>query len=86
MAGGYTKGMKTAVSIPDEIFLDAERFARRSRKSRSELYSDAVREYIARHASEEVTDAYDRLIEELGQPIDDFGRHAARRTLQRSEW
>lgn len=78
--------MKTAVSIPDDVFKGAERLARRSRKSRSELYSDAVREYIARHASDEVTEAYNALCGELGQPVDAFVSQAAERTLKRSEW
>lgn len=34
--------MKTAVSIPDEIFEDAERLARRTRKSRSRLFSERM--------------------------------------------
>jgi metal-responsive CopG/Arc/MetJ family transcriptional regulator len=34
--------MKTAVSIPDRIFREAERHARRSKKSRSQLYAEAL--------------------------------------------
>src|SRR5579883_1096225 len=41
--GGYTIGMKTAVSIPADVFESAERLARRTRKSRSQLYSEAVK-------------------------------------------
>ncbi len=48
---GYTKSMKTAISIPDDVFKVAERLARRTKKSRSQLFSDAVREYVARHAA-----------------------------------
>ena len=33
----YTNGMKTAISLPDAVFLAAERQARRARKSRSQL-------------------------------------------------
>jgi len=47
--------MKTAVSIPDEVFESAERLARRTKKSRSQVFSDALREYVARHAPDEVT-------------------------------
>jgi len=50
------------------------------------LYSDAVREYVARHAPEDVTDALDKLIAELGQPRDPFVSAAASRVLRRSEW
>jgi antitoxin MazE6 len=53
--------MKTAIAVPDEVFEDAERLARRSGKSRSQLFGDAVREYVARHAREEVTEAMDRV-------------------------
>ena len=36
--------MKTAVSIPDDVFESAERLARRTKKSRSRLFSDALRD------------------------------------------
>lgn len=78
--------MKTAVSIPDEVFQGAERLARRTRKSRSQLYSEAVREYVLRHSPDEVTEAYDKLCLELGQPADSFTAEASRRTLKRVEW
>jgi predicted DNA-binding protein len=83
---GYTKGMKTAVSIPDEIFQGAERLARRTKKSRSQLFSDAVREYVARHAPDEVTEAMDRVCADLGHPSDKFVSSAARRILEQTEW
>src|SRR2546430_11599731 len=83
---GYTKGMKTAVSIPDDVFEGAERLARRTKKSRSQLFSDAVKEYVARHAPEDVTDAMNRVCAELGNPKDDFVSSVAHRILERSEW
>ena len=85
-ASGYTNGMKTAVSIPDDVFESAEQLARRTRKSRSQLFSDAVKEYISRHASEDVTDALDRVCDGLGNQNDEFVSSAARRILERSEW
>jgi len=83
---GYTIGMKTAISIPDDVFERAEKLARRTRKSRSQLFSDAVREYIARHASDEVTEAMDRVCAELERPLDPFVQSAANRVLKRTEW
>ena len=82
---GYTSGMKTAISIPDDVFAEAERLARRLKTSRSELYSRALREYVARHGSEQVTEALDKLCEAL--PAEKvFATAAARRTLRRSPW
>src|SRR5262249_946770 len=45
---GYILGMKTAVSIPDEIFEEAERLAKRMKRSRSQIFSRALAEYVAR--------------------------------------
>jgi metal-responsive CopG/Arc/MetJ family transcriptional regulator len=78
--------MKTAVSIPDDVFQEAERLARRTKKSRSQLFSDAVREYVARHAPDEVTEAMDRVCADLGRPTDKFVSSAANRILERTEW
>ena len=42
-------GMKTAVSVPNEVYEQAEVLAGRTGRSRSEIYSTALREYLARH-------------------------------------
>lgn len=78
--------MKTAISIPDEVFREAERYARRTKKSRSELYSKAVAEYLARRLPDSVTEAMNKLCDELGQPEDPFVAQAGRRILERTQW
>jgi metal-responsive CopG/Arc/MetJ family transcriptional regulator len=78
--------MKTAVSIPDEVFAETELLARHFSKSRSEVYSLALAEYLARHAPERVTEAMDRVCADVGQESDHFAAAAARRILHRSEW
>jgi predicted transcriptional regulator len=83
---GYTSGMKTAISVPDEVYRGAERLARSTKKSRSRLYVDALKEYLARHAPDEVTEAMNRACAEIGQTEDPFASSAARRILERSEW
>lgn len=83
---GYTNVMKTAVSIPDEVFAETERLVRHLKKSRSEVYSLALAEYVARHAPERVTEAMDRVCTELGEENDQFAAIAARRVIERSPW
>ena len=78
--------MKTAISIPDALFKDAERLAKRTRKSRSKLFSEAIREYLARHAPDEITEAMNRVCEEIGDTSDPFVSAAARRILERTKW
>lgn len=82
---GYTRYMKTAISIPDDVFASADELARALNQSRSQLYSRAVREYVARHSPDAVTAALDLLCAEL--PSDTgFATTAATRTLEDSEW
>lgn len=47
--------MKTAISLSDELFKDADSLAQRLGVSRSELYAAAVREYVAKHRQQDVT-------------------------------
>jgi predicted transcriptional regulator len=78
--------MKTAISLPAEVFERAERLAHQQGRSRSELYATAVREYVARHELDEVTETLDRVVAELGYESADFRREAARRVAERTEW
>jgi predicted transcriptional regulator len=78
--------MKTAISLPDAIYRDAERLARRLRKSRSRLYQEAVAEYLARHDPEAITEAINRVAAVVDTGPDPFSGAAARRVLGRSEW
>jgi predicted transcriptional regulator len=78
--------MKTAISLPDAVFRDAEQLAKRLKKSRSELYKEAVAEYVARHEPEAVTEALNELAKKLDTRPDEFTAAAARRALERSEW
>ena len=78
--------MKTAISVPDEVFEEAEQLVRATKRSRSELYSLALAEYVARHAPDRIREAMDRTIDEVGETSDDFVTAAAGRVLRRVEW
>jgi metal-responsive CopG/Arc/MetJ family transcriptional regulator len=78
--------MKTAVSIPDEVFEEADRLAQAMKTSRSELYSRALKEFLARHAPDAVTDAMNRACADLREQPSAFVGEAARRVLEQTEW
>jgi predicted transcriptional regulator len=78
--------MKTAVSIPDDLFERAEQIAARSGKSRSQVYREALAEYLSRRDPRSVTSALDDLADALDPRPDAWSSEAARRTLARSEW
>jgi metal-responsive CopG/Arc/MetJ family transcriptional regulator len=78
--------MKVAISVPDDVFEEAERLARRTKRSRSEVYSRALEEYVARHTPDRITETMNRALAEIGEPADQFARAAAHRVLKRSDW
>ena len=78
--------MKTAVSIPDNLFADAERLASRLQTSRSELYARALAEFVARHDEERVTSAMNATLENVGTEVSAFSAEASQSVLRRVEW
>ena len=83
---GYPSGMKTAISVPDRVFRKAEQYARRAKKSRSQVYSEAVAEYLARHVPDAITETMNDVCAQLGDQRDDFVVAASRRVLRREKW
>lgn len=78
--------MKTAVSVPNDVYDRAEALAKRERRSRSEVYSAALREYVARHDPDDVTAAIDEVVKGVGDRVDSFLSRAGRQTIERSDW
>jgi predicted transcriptional regulator len=78
--------MKTAVSVPTEVYEQAEELAQRTGRTRSEIYSTALRDYLAHQQAAPVTAAMDQALEEIDSEPDSFLDAAARETLAGSEW
>jgi metal-responsive CopG/Arc/MetJ family transcriptional regulator len=78
--------MKTAISLPDPLYAEAERLARRLKKSRSQLYAEAVAAYLRRHDVETLTEAFDRVCASVDSRPDPMVEAATTRVLARSEW
>lgn len=76
--------MKTAISIPDDVFRRAERFAKRRKLSRSELYTAALVRMLEAEPKEDVTRAYDSAFDD--DQRDSLVDKAARDLLLGIEW
>lgn len=81
-----TNGMKVAVSIPDDVFVEAERVASNLRTSRSSLYARALAEFIERRDPQSITEAMNAVVDEVDEPVDPFVDEAGRQILRRVEW
>jgi predicted transcriptional regulator len=62
--------MKTAISIPDDLFEKAEELAERLEVSRSQLYVRAIAEYTDRHASQQVRERLDEVYGDAESQLD----------------
>jgi metal-responsive CopG/Arc/MetJ family transcriptional regulator len=78
--------MKTAISLPDELFEEADRFASRLGKSRSQLYAEAIAEYLARYDAETVTERTNLVLDEIREGTDPALDAAALEVLRQVEW
>jgi len=78
--------MKTAISLPDDLFESADELAERLGVSRSELYAEAVAEYLAKHRNEDVTARLNEVYADEDSGIDPALRSAQARSLGPSEW
>jgi hypothetical protein len=81
----YTPVMRVDVSIPDDVYADGERLADRLRVSRSQLYADALREYVSRHDEAAITAALDSVYGADGIEPDPAVLGASLETLKRVE-
>ena len=78
--------MKTAISIPDNIFKTAERFARERQLSRSALFTEAVAEFLAHHRHEGVTEELNRVYAEQDSGVEPMMARLQVITIQKEKW
>ena len=78
--------MKTAISLPDDLFASADALAKRLGVSRSELYATAVAEFLAKHQDAKVTERLDEVYGQTPSRLERPLRRAQRRSLRSAEW
>jgi metal-responsive CopG/Arc/MetJ family transcriptional regulator len=78
--------MKTAISLPDEIFEEAEAFARRLGISRSELYATAIAGYVSEHRKARVTEKLNDVYGEGTSALDPVLSAMQLSSLEKDEW
>lgn len=79
-------GMKTAISLPDDLFASAEALAARLGVSRSSLFATALAEYVAKHQSRKVTARLDAVYSGEPGAVDRDVRRAQRKAIGTERW
>jgi metal-responsive CopG/Arc/MetJ family transcriptional regulator len=78
--------MKTAISLPDELYTLAETYARQHGLSRSELYQNAVRAYLETHKTSVVREALDQVYGVEAGKLDRATENAQHEILPKEKW
>jgi metal-responsive CopG/Arc/MetJ family transcriptional regulator len=84
---GYTfRTMKTAISIPDDVFSRAEGFAHRQKMTRSALFTVAVDEYVQKHRSDDVTRKLNEVYAKEDSSLDPVLERLQALSIPKEEW
>jgi metal-responsive CopG/Arc/MetJ family transcriptional regulator len=78
--------MKTAISLPDDLFASAEALAERLGVSRSHLVATALAEFVAKHQSRKVTARLDALYATEPSTLEPDLRRAQTRAVSTDAW
>jgi len=78
--------MKTAISIPDDVFSAAENFAHQSHLSRSALFTRAVVEFLSRRRNEGVTERLNRLYDKEESHLDPVLSRMQASSISKEKW
>ena len=90
MIFGYTAVilafMKTAISVPNEVFQLSEKLAKKLKVSRSAIFAMGVRKLAEEHDEDEIIAQINRVCEKVDTSLDPTVRQYQNRILQREKW
>lgn len=78
--------MKTAISLPDELFASADALARKLGVSRSGLIATALAEFVAKHRASRISERLDAVYAVEESRVEPAMSRAQRKVIEQSEW
>jgi metal-responsive CopG/Arc/MetJ family transcriptional regulator len=78
--------VKTAISIPDPLYKEAERLTKRLRIPRSQLYARALEAYLQRQRSKGIKEALDEVYGTESSELDPVLTRLQSEALGREDW
>ena len=78
--------MKTAISIPDNIFQAAESMAHHLNISRSELFTTAISEYMKSNQSKNITESLNKIYGIDDSALDEELASMQMNSIQQENW
>jgi metal-responsive CopG/Arc/MetJ family transcriptional regulator len=79
--------MKTAISLPDDLFIAAEKIQRKKKVSRSEFYATAIRWYVQHENMNGITNQLNKIYDDARvNSLDSEFLGAQMEVLEKDEW
>jgi metal-responsive CopG/Arc/MetJ family transcriptional regulator len=78
--------MKTAISIPDNLFKVAEETAKKYGISRSNLFTKAIEEFIKNHNPQDITNILNNIYETQDSNIDEDILEMQINSINQEDW
>lgn len=78
--------MKTAISLPDPIFEEAEALAQKLGMSRSELYTEALKAYLRRYNREQILSKLNEVYSQEPSELDPVMAKMQFMSLPHEDW
>lgn len=78
--------MKTAISVPNDVFTRIESYAKKKKISRSQLFSEAAQEYLDKRENEDITANLNEVYSKEDSSVDPVLFKMALMSLPKEEW
>jgi metal-responsive CopG/Arc/MetJ family transcriptional regulator len=78
--------MKTAISLPDDLYIEAEKVQKRKRVSRSEFYAMAIRWFVQQENMSGITEQLNKVYGSISEGVDPRLMTAQLEIIGKDEW
>ncbi|MFH1288716.1 MAG: hypothetical protein ABII25_08495 [bacterium] len=78
--------MKTVISIPNNLFRNAEMAARKLKMSRSRMFSEAIEEYLENHTQSQIMEKLNLVYTTEKSKLDNSILRMQIQSIDKEEW
>jgi metal-responsive CopG/Arc/MetJ family transcriptional regulator len=78
--------MKTAISIPDKLFVAADQYAKNHGFSRSHLYAKAVAQFLEKHPTDHITKLLNKVYTNQNSKLNKTFSAMQFNSIEKEEW
>lgn len=78
--------MKTAISIPDKLFVAADQYAKSHGFSRSNLYAKAIAQFLEQHPADHITNQLNEVYKDKNSKLNSTVSSLQFHSIEKEDW